>query len=149
MHIHVRLSRTPYCTLVHPCVLHWHGPSYDTHLLPRPLFALPCPPPLTGLGRWDEAVECFGRAAALAPNFAFASANQALAMYQVGGGAVGHPLICRKTACWSAPLPTHMWDMSAGFAGIARLFLSAIALALDNANTGGYPPADSPAIHLA
>lgn len=47
------------------------------HLLPRPPFLHP------GLGRWDDAVECFGKAAALSPSFAFASANQALALYQV------------------------------------------------------------------
>ena len=41
-------------------------------------------PPLAGLGRWQEAADCYGRAARLAPGFSFASANQALAWYQLG-----------------------------------------------------------------
>jgi tetratricopeptide (TPR) repeat protein len=34
-----------------------------------------------GLGRWDEALACFSRAVALAPNFSFAAANEALALW--------------------------------------------------------------------
>jgi tetratricopeptide (TPR) repeat protein len=37
-----------------------------------------------GLGKWRDAVDCFGRAASLAPSFSFAAANQALALWQAG-----------------------------------------------------------------
>lgn len=37
-----------------------------------------------GLGRWDEAVGYYGRAVQLAPDFAFAAANKAIAVYQSG-----------------------------------------------------------------
>jgi tetratricopeptide (TPR) repeat protein len=38
----------------------------------------------TGAGRWGDAVEYYGKAAALAPTFSFAAANRALALYQLG-----------------------------------------------------------------
>ncbi|KAF8066180.1 ULP1A [Scenedesmus sp. PABB004] len=37
-----------------------------------------------GMQDWAEAERCFGRAAALAPNFSFASANRSLALFQLG-----------------------------------------------------------------
>eukprot|EP00887_Chlorella_sp_A99_P005292 scaffold1.g5292.t1 len=37
-----------------------------------------------GQGDWAEAARCYGRAAALAPAFSFAAANEALALYQLG-----------------------------------------------------------------
>lgn len=37
-----------------------------------------------GLQNWAEAERCFGKAAALAPSFSFASANHTLAMFQLG-----------------------------------------------------------------
>ena len=37
-----------------------------------------------GAGDWAAAEECYGRAAALAPQFSFAFANRALAQYQLG-----------------------------------------------------------------
>lgn len=40
--------------------------------------------PNAALGNWEVAEQCFGKAASLAPEFAFASGNQALALYQLG-----------------------------------------------------------------
>lgn len=40
--------------------------------------------PNAALGRWDIAEKCFGKAAELAPEFAFAAGNHALALYQLG-----------------------------------------------------------------
>ncbi|EFJ48099.1 hypothetical protein VOLCADRAFT_91322 [Volvox carteri f. nagariensis] len=37
-----------------------------------------------GLGRWSEAVDYYGRAAQLAPNFSFAAANRAVALFEIG-----------------------------------------------------------------
>ncbi len=37
-----------------------------------------------GLGQWKEAATCYGTAARLAPEFSFAAANKALALYQLG-----------------------------------------------------------------
>lgn len=37
-----------------------------------------------GMGDWQAAADCFGRAAALAPAFSFAAANEAVARYQLG-----------------------------------------------------------------
>ncbi len=48
---------------------------------PRALGCVNC---AAGLGKWGEAVDCYSRAAQLAPAFAFASANRALALYQLG-----------------------------------------------------------------
>ena len=39
--------------------------------------------PNAALGRWDVAEKCFGKAAALAPEFAFAAGNHALALFQL------------------------------------------------------------------
>lgn len=39
---------------------------------------------LAGTGQWAEAAEYYGRAARLAPQFAFAAANRAVALYQLG-----------------------------------------------------------------
>lgn len=59
--------------------------------LPLPMPLLPAPLPRNnlgnasaGLGDWQAAADCFGRAAALAPAFSFAAANEALARYQLG-----------------------------------------------------------------
>lgn len=40
--------------------------------------------PNAALGRWDVAEKCFGKAASLAPEFAFAAGNHALALFQLG-----------------------------------------------------------------
>ena len=40
--------------------------------------------PNAALGRWDVAEKCFGKAAAIAPEFAFAAGNHALALFQLG-----------------------------------------------------------------
>lgn len=37
-----------------------------------------------GLGRWQDAKEFYGKAASLAPEFAFSVANKAVAMFQLG-----------------------------------------------------------------
>ena len=37
-----------------------------------------------GLGRWKDAAEFYGKAASLAPEFAFSKANRAVAMFQLG-----------------------------------------------------------------
>lgn len=37
-----------------------------------------------GLGRWHDAAEFYGKAAALAPEFAFSAANKAVALFQLG-----------------------------------------------------------------
>lgn len=37
-----------------------------------------------GLGRWHDAAEFYGKAASLAPEFAFSAANKAVAMFQLG-----------------------------------------------------------------
>ena len=37
-----------------------------------------------GLGRWKDAAEFYGKAASLAPEFAFPAANKAVAMFQLG-----------------------------------------------------------------
>jgi len=37
-----------------------------------------------GLGRWKDAKEFYGKAASLAPEFAFSVANKAVAMFQLG-----------------------------------------------------------------
>lgn len=61
--------------------------------LPRRPWLLPTtlsPPPslqgnaYAGLGDWEAAAENYGRATQLAPAFAFARENRALALYQLG-----------------------------------------------------------------
>lgn len=37
-----------------------------------------------GLGRWRDAADFYGKAASLAPEFAFSAANKAVAMFQLG-----------------------------------------------------------------
>lgn len=37
----------------------------------------------SGMGRWEEAIQYYGKAAQLAPGFSFAAANEALGLYQV------------------------------------------------------------------
>ena len=37
-----------------------------------------------GLGRWRDAAEFYGKAASLAPEFAFSAANKAVALFQLG-----------------------------------------------------------------
>lgn len=37
-----------------------------------------------GLGRWEEALKYYQKATEIAPNFAFASANESLTLYQLG-----------------------------------------------------------------
>jgi hypothetical protein len=43
-----------------------------------------CPPCSAGMGRWDQAVQYYTQASQLAPEFSFAAANRALALYQSG-----------------------------------------------------------------
>jgi hypothetical protein len=65
--------------------LHRPSSTPDTHLSRRlnSPSTRPLLPRTPGLGKWSDAVEYFGKAASLAPSFAFAAANQALAMFQV------------------------------------------------------------------
>jgi tetratricopeptide (TPR) repeat protein len=37
-----------------------------------------------GMGNWDKAVECFGKAASLSSRFSFASANRCVALFAAG-----------------------------------------------------------------
>lgn len=68
---------------------------------------------LAGLGRWDEAVQYYSKAYQISPEFSFAAANRALALYQVGQAdqAIRWALrLCRRmndsmTACMSIAVP--------------------------------------------
>lgn len=61
--------------LLQPCLFHTRS-TLNISFTRRPICA--------GAGRWGEAVGYYDRAYKLSPQFAFAGANRALALYQAG-----------------------------------------------------------------